>query len=57
METSIKIKEETKKKLNIMKYKHDMKSIDDVIQFLISTCKQIIPASELKKEKTKWTVK
>lgn len=50
METSIKIKEETKKELNLLKYKLDMKSLDEVIQTLIRTCKKIVPASKLKKE-------
>ena len=36
MKTSIKIKEETKKKLNLLKYKLNLKSLDDVIKYLLN---------------------
>ncbi len=48
METSIKIREKTKKKLNIMKYKLDLKSIDDVIQRLLDIITKFKLGEELK---------
>ena len=41
METSIKIKETTKKKLNLLKYRLDKKSIDEVIQTLLKISTQL----------------
>lgn len=48
METSIKIKEETKKKLNLLKYKLGLKSIDEVIQSLLNITTQVQLASHIK---------
>lgn len=41
METSVKIKEATKRQLNLMKYKLGYKSIDEVIQLLIKISMKI----------------
>jgi len=53
METSIKIKEETKKKLNLLKYKLGLKSLDEVIQSLLKITTQIQLANEIKGGKSK----
>jgi len=51
MKTSIKIREETKKKLNLLKYKLDLKSIDDVIQRMYNIITKFKLAGELKEVK------
>ena len=50
METSIKIKEETKKKLNLLKYKLNLKSIDGVINSLLEITTQVQMASHIKEK-------
>ena len=40
MDTSIKIKEETKNRLNLLKYKFGLKSLDVVINNLINTMEE-----------------
>lgn len=51
METSIKIKDLTKKKLNIKKYQLDFKSIDEVIQRMHDLITKHKMWGELKGEK------
>lgn len=48
METSIKIKEKTKKKLNVKKYQLDFKSIDEVIQKMYDMMNKLKLWDELK---------
>lgn len=48
METSIKIKEKTKKKLNVKKYQLDFKSIDEVIQKMYNIINRLKLWEELK---------
>ena len=50
IDTSIKIRKDTVKKLNQFKYNIGAKSLDDVIQALIKTVNQIKLASEIKKK-------
>jgi len=40
METAIRIKKETKKKLNLLKYKLNIRSIDETIQLLLKEWKK-----------------
>jgi len=51
METSIKIKEKTKKKLNLLKYKLDLKSIDSVINKMYDIITKFKLGEEMKEGK------
>jgi len=53
MEKSIKMSEDTWKKLNKIKYELGASSLDEVVQALIKIANKIKLASELKKEETK----
>jgi len=51
METSIKIKGRTKKKLNLLKYKLGLKSIDETIMRMYNIITKFKLANELVEEK------
>lgn len=51
METSIKIKESTKKKLNMLKYKLGLKSIDETIMRMYKIITKFKIANEMVDEK------
>ena len=53
MEKSIKMSEDTWKKLNKLKYELGASSLDEVVKALIKIVNKIELASELKKEETK----
>jgi hypothetical protein len=53
MDTSIKIDKKTVKKLNLMKYQLGLKSIDAVINALISIVNKVELANKIKEENKK----